>query len=111
MLKTLNRSIQNWANRRIILLGLVVIAVIAAGAFSPVLSAVADSEETMAVSSGARIEYPVLGAPANIAVEAPGNIWFTIPQADAVGNLQTVPGSDAAIISYNPSLGIRTANR
>ncbi len=38
------------------------------------------------------VEYPLRFAPLNIAVEAPGRIWFTLPEAHALGRLVVEAG-------------------
>ncbi len=53
-----------------------------------------------ALSRGLRTEYAVPGAPLNVAVEAPGRIWFTAPAEDAIGQLVVTSALNAPITTY-----------
>jgi streptogramin lyase len=53
-----------------------------------------------ALSRGLRTEYAVPGGPLNIAVEAPGRIWFTAPEEDAIGQLVVTSALNDPITTY-----------
>ncbi len=46
-----------------------------------------------AETTGFVTTYPVTGAPLNIVVEKPGQVWFTLPQENAIGTV-VVQGAD-----------------
>jgi virginiamycin B lyase len=55
--------------------------------FAAIFSA---SAKTTTVSESTLIEYPIPttnGGPQSIAVQAPGHVWFTLPQENAIGEL------------------------
>src|SRR5690348_1874511 len=43
------------------------------------------------VSAGFMQAYTIPAAPLNIVVEAPGHVWFTLPNASAIGSLVVTP--------------------
>ncbi len=53
-----------------------------------------------AVRQGYKIEYPVTTHPLNIAVQAPGRIWFTAPDSDTVSLLEVTSAPGATPITY-----------
>lgn len=81
--------------------------------------AAAEIQGGVAETLGTTINYPVPGSPLNVAVEAPGHIWYTAPDQDGIGalvvrdtlppsaynylvNFLVVPGSEPFDIAYTP---------
>lgn len=56
--------------------------------------------EATAIQRGAYTEYAVPNGPLNLAVEAPGVIWFTAPAADAIGTVVRISPPDDPVIRY-----------
>jgi virginiamycin B lyase len=91
-----NQFLQQSRSRLVVLLVVLGVAVFAwAG------TAVAEPAELQAlVRNGVQVEYPVPGNPLNLAIEAPGRIWFTVPHKDAVAALVVTSQPDAPVVSY-----------
>jgi len=53
--------------------------------------------ETLSVSNGLFRSYAVLGSPKHVVVETPDRIWFTAPDADAIGLLTVIEVTDQVI--------------
>ena len=51
-------------------------------------------------------QYPIAGKPLNLVVEAPGRLWFTMPDENSIGSLVVDGAGDATFTAY-PAL---TAN-
>ena len=45
-------------------------------------------------------EYPVPGSPLYVSVEAPGRIWFTLPEQNAIGRLIVTSTTDYSVVTY-----------
>jgi len=45
-------------------------------------------------------EYPVPGSPLYVSVEAPGRIWFTLPNQNAIGRLIVTSTTDYSVVTY-----------
>ena len=45
-------------------------------------------------------EYPVPGSPLYVSVEAPGRIWFTLPDQNAIGRLIVTSTTDYSVVTY-----------
>jgi streptogramin lyase len=46
------------------------------------------------------VEHPVPGKPLNVAVEAPGRVWFTMPDANAIGFLDATDPDNVQTAQY-----------
>ncbi len=75
------------------------IALAAVGVLAVVSAADAGDQPLLA-------EYPVPGRPLHVSVEAPGRIWFTLPDANWIGRLIVTSTVDYAVTTYT----IPTAN-
>lgn len=75
-------------------LALIVVVIALLAASLPTTSAWA---ETTALTDGLFRTYAVVGSPKHVAVETPGRIWFTAPDADAIGLLSVVQISDQVV--------------
>lgn len=51
------------------------------------------------------VEYPIPGRPLNVAVEGPNKVWFTMPDADAIGFLDATDSDNPQYIQHNLPLG------
>lgn len=51
-------------------------------------------------------EYPVPGSPLYVSVEAPGRVWFTLPEQNAVGRLIVTSTTEYSVVTYT----VPTAN-
>lgn len=63
---------------------------------------------TVAAANGPPLlaEYPVPGNPLHVSVEAPGRIWFTLPDQNWIGHLWVTSTVDYAVVTYTvPSPG------
>lgn len=78
---------------------LVTLLIAIAGAMA--LTAVAQAEEPSLLT-----EYPVGGSPLYVAVEAPGKVWFTLPDQNAIGWLIVTSTTDYSVVTYT----VPTAN-
>lgn len=56
--------------------------------------------EATAIQRGLYTEYAVPNGPLNLAVEAPGIIWFTAPDADAIGAVVRISAAGDPAIRY-----------
>ena len=56
--------------------------------------------ETPALTSDVFVEYGIPGHPRNVAVEAPGRIWVTLPALNAVGVISRTTPSQAQEVAY-----------
>jgi virginiamycin B lyase len=45
-------------------------------------------------------EYPVPGSPLYVSVEAPGRVWFTLPDQNAIGRLVVTSTTDYSVVTY-----------
>ncbi|MGB9777215.1 MAG: virginiamycin B lyase family protein, partial [Anaerolineae bacterium] len=45
-------------------------------------------------------EYPVPGSPLYVSVEAPGRVWFTLPQQNALGRLIVTSTTEYSVVTY-----------
>jgi virginiamycin B lyase len=51
-------------------------------------------------------EYPVPGSPLYVSVEAPGRVWFTLPDQNAIGRLVVTSTMDYSVVTYTvPTAG------
>jgi len=51
-------------------------------------------------------EYPVPGSPLYVSVEAPGRVWFTLPNQNAIGRLVVTSTMDYSVVTYTvPTAG------
>ncbi|HXF62977.1 MAG TPA: hypothetical protein VNK95_15235, partial [Caldilineaceae bacterium] len=57
-------------------------------------------EEATTVREGYKTQYPVPGGPLNLAVEAPGRIWFTAPDADGIGAIIVTSDPNEQTVRY-----------
>lgn len=51
--------------------------------------------------SGFIVEYDIPGNPLNIVVEAPGRVWFTMPESSAIGSLVVTSTIDSSFRLYD----------
>ncbi len=72
---------------------LVILVVAAAGVMA--LTAVAHADEPPLLT-----EYPVGGSPLYVAVEAPGKVWFTLPDQNAIGRLIVTSTTEYSVVTY-----------
>jgi virginiamycin B lyase len=56
--------------------------------------------EVTAIREGLHTRYSVPNGPRNLAVEAPGRVWFTAPDADIIGVIVVTSPPDNEIIRY-----------
>lgn len=80
-------------------LTLIVFVLATAGAFA--LAGIAEADGPSLLT-----EYPVPGKPLYIAVEAPGKIWFTLPERNWIGKLVVTSTTEYQVITYS----VPTAN-
>jgi len=53
-----------------------------------------------AMAGSTIVEYPVPGSPKRIAVEAPGRVWFTLSDQNAIGHLVVTSTTEYEVITY-----------
>lgn len=49
-------------------------------------------------------EYPVPGNPGYVTVEAPGRVWFTLPEQNMIGRLVMTSTTDYQVLTYTTTL-------
>ena len=53
-----------------------------------------------AVGDELLVAYPVPGNPYAVSVEAPGRVWFTLPQQNLIGRLEVTSTVDFGVVTY-----------
>ncbi|MCC9076240.1 hypothetical protein FKZ61_008970 [Litorilinea aerophila] len=59
--------------------------------------------ELTATNFGLRIEYPIPNKALHVVIQAPGQLWFTAPEANAVGKLTVLSGPNDPLVTYTIS--------
>lgn len=64
------------------------------------------SSRTAMAAPGVLTEYPIPGQPLNLVVQAPGRVWFTLPESNAIGSLVVTSTLDYKFTQYDaPTAG------